>query len=146
MKYFFALTFLLLAGCSTDPYAPGGEYYVAPGKFTGTWVITSFDSTVMIADTNSCTAVITECDDNLEGTITNDSTKEVLSLRGTHSSSPNGGSPPHVYIVTDRSSLSDSDLSTHFDFYPGGDTMEYYGVRALPGFPSFTIFCVRNRN
>jgi hypothetical protein len=144
MKYLFALAFILLAGCSIFPYSPGGEYYVAPGTFTGTWVITSFDSTEMLGDTNSCTAMITECDENLVATITNESTKEVLSLRGTHSSSTNGGSPTHVYIVTDQSNLGDSDLTTHFDFSPNGDAMEYYGVRAISGFPSLDIFCVRN--
>ncbi len=144
MKYFFALAFLLVAGCSIDPYAPGGEYYVAPGTFTGTWIITSFDSSGIVGDTNSCTAVITECDENLVGTITNDSTKEVLSLRGPHLSSSNGGVALHDYITTDRSSLGDTDISMHFFIDNSGNTLSYFGSRDLPGFPTLTIVCGRN--
>jgi hypothetical protein len=145
IKYFFGLTFLLIAGCSLFPFEPGGEYYVAPGTFTGTWVITSFDSTVEISDTNSCTAVITECDENLVGTITNESTKEVLTLTGVHSTfSTDGVTPLHSSVVTDKSSIGDSDENMRFFLSQGGDTLEYFGTRSLPKSPLFNVFCVRN--
>jgi hypothetical protein len=146
MKYFIVLAFLLIAGCSIFPYGAGGEYYVAPGTFTGRWVITRFDSSGAIGDTNLCTAVITEGDENLAGTITNDSTKEVLTLTGIHStfSTADGVKALHSYVVTEKSSIGDSDVNTTFFFSPSGDTLEYFGARALPRFPSLKIFCIRN--
>src|SRR5579863_1723768 len=86
MKYFFALSSLLIVGCSSStapisPYAPGGAYYLAPGTFEGSWTpsINGF-----FTDTDFCTAVITEADSLIAGTITNDSTKEILTLTGHH--------------------------------------------------------------
>src|ERR1700688_4137831 len=95
MKYFVALLVLLLAGCShpastsnagpmSPIFQPGGEFYVMPGTFTGTWTIYK-DSNTFIIDTDSCTAIITEADSLLFVTITNDSNKEVLTIRGIHS-------------------------------------------------------------
>ncbi len=113
MKYFFALSFLFIAGCSTSttptasPYSSGGEFYVAPGTFTGTWLI-FIDSNVFRIDTDSCKAVITEADSLLLGTITNDSNKEVLSLSGVHLW-PTDDAAPHDYEVQTISSLGDTD-------------------------------------
>ena len=144
MKYFFALSFILIAGCSIDPYAPGGKYYVAPGTFSGLWVMTYYRPNMIIADTNHCTAIIMESDESLVGTITNDSTKEVLSLRGTHSTiGTDGQQPLYNYNVTESSSIGDSNTATNFYFYGNGDTMLYYGTRAIPGWPEFEIVCVR---
>jgi hypothetical protein len=150
MKRFFALTFLLLAGCSTDPYAPGGEYYVAPGTFTGTWVITAFTPNVpsgMVADTNPCTALITESDANLKGTIINDSTKEDLQLSGIHSThNTSGVAPTHYYLVSDDTSNQGYIyLSSDFYYSSDGGSFEYIGTREINPDSSveFDIVCYR---
>jgi hypothetical protein len=146
MKYFFALAFLLLAGCSIDPYSPGGEYYVAPGIFKGTWVITAFTPNVpiaMLSDTTRCTANITECDANLKGTITNDSTKEELQLSGVHSTYDNA---THYYGVSnDTSKQGYIYLSSDFYFSSDGNSFEYYGQREIKpdSLVEFDILCYR---
>jgi hypothetical protein len=152
MKYFFAFTFLLLAGCRTstepaNPYAPGGEYYVAPGTFTGTWLIGYYINSPNVAYTYQSTIIITECDSNLVGTITNDSTKEVLSLRGVHTTfSQSYTAPLHNYWITsDRGSFGDTATGGFFTFYWGGDSIEYSGQRDLPGWPGFSILCARKQ-
>jgi hypothetical protein len=146
MKYFFALAFLLLAGCSVDPYAPGGEYYIAPGTFKGLWVITAFTPNVpsgMISDTNTCTALITECDANLKGTIINDSTKEELQFSGFHSNYDNA---THYYgVFNDTDNQGYIYRSSDFYFSSDGSSFEYYGQREINPDSSveFDILCYR---
>jgi hypothetical protein len=121
MKYFFALSVLLATGCSSStapisPYSPGGAYYMAPGTFDGSWslVVNGFTT-----DSNFCTAVITESDSLIAGTITNDSTKEVLTLTGHHwvpfqiADCPNGCNDLHGYIIGYVSNRGDTVSSTY---------------------------------
>jgi hypothetical protein len=154
MKYFFALSFLLIAGCShptgtiasqIPPYSPGGEYYVAPGSFPGTWINTTvMDSGIIIADTNLCTIVIKESDSLLAGTLTNNSTKEIINLMGVHSTeSTDGIKPLYAYSVNDSSSFGINDWSAPFVFFGNGDSLIYQGQRELPRSPTFYITCIR---
>ena len=110
MKYSLLLSLVLLVGCSTltspiPPYSPGGEYYVAPGTFIGTWSSSNYSLTGPdLSLVAQCTAVISEADSLFSGTITNDSTKEVLILRGYNDVSPKVSFPP-------------ANLNPHFEYY-----------------------------
>ena len=84
-KYFAAFSLLLCVACSspTGPYSLGGRYYVAPGKFAGTWVdIHIIDLSTEVLDTTLCEATISQADSVLVGTITNTTTGVTLNLRG----------------------------------------------------------------
>jgi hypothetical protein len=157
MKYFFALSFLLIAGCShptstnTIPagpmsliYQPGGKYYMAPGTFTGTWITTYITNNVFINDTNPCTAVIKEADSLLFGTITNDSTKESLRLTGSIGVSQTVIPDPLFYGVQSISSLGDTDLGEAINFFTTGDTLLYSGSET-PRSDSAPVFEINSR-
>jgi hypothetical protein len=159
MKYFFALSILMVAGCSAPtnnnaptavmvtqntlpPYSPGGIYYVAPGTFIGSWEATPFQTGK--TDTNPCTVVITEADSIVSGTITNDYTHEILRVNGGHLSDPVDPLAPHNYKVHVVSSIGVSDSITGFSFWGVGDTVACLGGR----FPQNSgqelwIFCSR---
>jgi hypothetical protein len=122
MKYFFVLTFCLIAGCSmpVSPYSPGGQYYMAPGTFVGTWEPMTVNGNFV--DTNVCTAVITEADSVVIGSITNDSTKEVIQINGVHNSfsfaDDRYGPDNHQYWIRYVSSSGDTG-SSGLDFSTG---------------------------
>jgi hypothetical protein len=124
MKYFLALTILLVAGCSTStapvsPYSPGGKFYMTTGTFVGTWRPAAVNGNFV--DTNLCTAVITEADSIVLGSIMNDSTKEVIEINGSHDDSAAiiANAPDnHFYWIRFVSSLGDTGSST-IDFSTG---------------------------
>jgi hypothetical protein len=146
MKYIFALTFLFLAGCSAPtapgPFAPGGEYYVAPGKFVGIW------AQGKVVD--SCTSFVTEADTILSGSVVNGSTGEVLTLKGEHDPTTiewANGPFYRLFAANDSSSFyGDTDKAPNFlfdvncDFSPNEDTLIYSTIR---GKDTLTIFCKR---
>jgi hypothetical protein len=162
MKFFFALSFLLIAGCSHQMNAvtpgpqsaifqPGGQFYMEPGMFTGTWTITTTNDNNIIVrnEINPCTAVITEADSLLFGTISNDSTKEVLSLSGVHTGTTSIvlEPVPHLYLVQSASSLGDTNL-TYINFFSYGDSLwsdGYEKVPATDSTPYYVINCVRKK-
>ncbi len=128
MKFnlFYIFLFAVLAGCSptsnTDsPYAPGGEFYVTPGTFVGTWTIKSV--------TTPCTAIISKTDSVLLGSITNDSTKEVLTIIGRHSYLPDVQAK-HIYSIRDSSSsIRDTDYVDIFNFSDDGNALNFLAYR-----------------
>jgi hypothetical protein len=147
MKYFFALFFVLIAGCSSPttpaPYSPGGEYYVLPGTFVGTWDYQKVDSNSVVRNANACIARITEADSIFVGTIMNDSTTEVLSIRGSHFidgiiDDPSGP-PQHLYNSTTIDANGDTAFVV-FEISNDGNTLTYN----RPDLPSnLSINCVR---
>ena len=135
MKYFLALSILFVAGCSASttpvsPYSPGGKFYIATGTFVGTWMPAVNVNTVdtnqgKIVDTNLCTVVIREADSIVKGTITNDSTGEVIQVTGYHGVPPDIDFDPngpqedlHFYWTRYVSSMGDTGSST-IDFSTG---------------------------
>jgi hypothetical protein len=154
MKYFFALSFLLIVGCSSStapisPYAPGGAYYLAPGTFEGSWTpwINGF-----FTDTDFCTAVITEADSLITGTITNDSTKEILTLTGHHVVLPqiamyttNG--PPDAYLIQCKSNFGDVVIDSNYLYFYEGNMLSlgcYLKQQPLLDTAEVSINCTRS--
>jgi hypothetical protein len=146
MKNIFVIL-LVVAGCSSqgnDPFSPGGKSYVAPGTFTGRWITKTFSANGEETDTTSCTVVITKCDATIDGTFSNDSSKEVLTFHGGHfTSSTDGTIPLYAYGVVGISNLMIADTGV-FYFYKGGDSITYGGPRSLPGV-FLDINCGRTR-
>jgi hypothetical protein len=150
MKYFAALSFLFLAGCShttstnTIPaFQQGGEYYMSPGTFTGTWLSGNItNGNAFTIDTDSCTAVITEADSLLVGTITNDSNKEVLTISGYHLGPPYDSPSPHYYTVLSIGSLGDTNSGVVY-FSLATDTLRYSPYSMAVYEPRWLINCVR---
>jgi|SRR5579884_4544858 len=124
MKYFVALSIFLIVGCSSStapvpPYSPGGEFYMATGTFVGTWIPTINGNFV---DTNLCTVVITKADSVVRGTITNNSTEEVIQVTGYHDDlglNIDGTSPKHLYWTQYVSSIGDTGSSVPLNFLNG---------------------------
>jgi hypothetical protein len=145
MKYFLALTFLLIAGCSSPttpaPYAPGGEYYVAPGVFVGIWdTVTEIYNKVTMTDSNLCNAVIARADSLFAGTITNTVTHQELILSGFRELySVSGPNPRHFYWVFSLDTVGDTALGG-LGFTDDGDSLTYNGW-SVPS--NLSINCVR---
>jgi hypothetical protein len=146
MKYFFALPFLLLAGCSAPttpgPFAPGGKDYVAPGKFVGIW------AQGKVVD--SCTSFVMEADSIFSASVINSSTGEVLTLKGEYDPTTiewANGPFYHLFAANDSSNFyGDTDKAPNFlfdvncEFSPNADTLIYSAIR---GVDTLTIFCKR---
>ncbi|MFI5201529.1 MAG: hypothetical protein ACHQNE_04015 [Candidatus Kapaibacterium sp.] len=129
MKYIFAFSVLLIVACSqtssteSPDFQPGGKFYMTPGTFTGYWIRSSDSSTILNYDTTLCTATFTETDSLLRGTITNNSSKEVVTISGFHTTSPEFD-VLHQYAVTTTSNLNDTFLSEPLNFFGNnGDTL-----------------------
>jgi hypothetical protein len=140
MKYFFALAFLLLAGCSgptsnsSNPPPPGWVANIQPGKFVGVW------TQGKIAD--SCTCFVTEADTNFSASVVNGSTSEVLTMRGIYDDYPTveWAEKPyfHAFYVLDTSNFyGDTDIAPHFFDYmncvfsSNTDTLFYTTIRGV---------------
>ncbi len=124
MKYFAAFCFLICIGCSTatGPYSPGGEHYVAPGTFVGTWVESrNLDSATWTADTSACEAIIMQADSLVIGTITNIETKETIALRGRIYLGPTQNYPD----LKSTSYLVGDSMVNPLDFSENGSHLDY---------------------
>jgi hypothetical protein len=138
MKYFFVVTLLFIIGCSHTtgtnttqnlPFSPGGQYYVAPGRFVGTLSIDNFPQNgPNVIDSTTCILVVTEADSLLFGTITNNSTNEIDTIKGFHAL-PHENSfpwtePLHFYYVKSITPLADTTEPISLSFLVDGDTLE----------------------
>ena len=135
LKQTGAYLLLLLLGCAacsspTDPFAPGGQYYVAPGRFVGLWSLWERpNSGPIIQHDLSCTANVAEADSVLKVRVINDSTGEVFALEGKHvipgdvqASSSTFVPDPHTYYLTKTDPAFDtSGQSAQFSFTVTGD-------------------------
>jgi hypothetical protein len=151
MKIILALILMILAGCksvnSSNPgnnidstgnpdYRPSGRFYVAPGTFYGTWAITD-DSTIF-----PCTAILSETDSLLKGTIKNDSTNELLNLTGQHYYLPDIKGAYHSYRPKTVSSTGEIDDGGTFYFTQSTDSIIYVLFRKDD--KQLVVICKRN--
>ena len=147
MKYFFALCFILIAGCSSptskpiNPPPPGWVDNIQLGKFAGVWKL----GTVV----DSCITNVTETDSILIATVGNRRTGEVLTLAGglpVNTASSNLHPYFHGFVVYDSSNFYDDTDSfpdptrANCTFSNNTDTLFYSTKR---GSDSLFIICIR---
>jgi len=153
MKILLALILMILVGCKsvngTNPgnnvdstgnpdYRPGGRFYVASGTFYGTWSITE-DST-----TFPCTAILSETDSLLIGTVKNDSTNELLTLTGQHYYLPDLKDAYHSYTTKIVSNIGE--INVMYDglyFTPSTDSVIFSLFRNSDD-KQLVVICKRN--
>ena len=133
------LLFLLLipfAGCINQSQQQN-PYYVPPGVFVGSWTQGS--------TTSPCTTKVTESDDKFKATITNNSSKEVLTLTS-HSYIQywiwsSKVMPSHFYAVTDSSNvLQEKDTNNSILFSNDANSFTHYPI---VGIDTISISCNR---
>ena len=143
MRLWWLISLLLVMGCTAStspvsPYAPGGECYVAPGIFNGTWW--TDDRTLndpQVTYSNHCTAIISEADSLFSAKIANDSTGEVLTLRGFHTLVANTANPAdrilHFFFVHDSSGgIINDTVLIGLNFWPDMNSFEFHVDRKVP--------------
>jgi len=140
MKYLLIFSMVLAYACSPVNNASPRPQYVSPGTFTGTWTIED-----AIATTTHCTAIVVESDSFLHATITNDSTKEILTIFGILSIPVDSHSSLHFYGTSDSSSIfGDTDKISKFQdgfyFSADGNSLLYTAQR---GVNQLSISCQR---
>lgn len=155
------MTLIIMVGCSTaadtppnnpwgiftsDEFKPGGDCYLSPAVCRGYWIANP--DWRLAGDTMKCTVGVTEADSVLSATIFNDSTGEILLVRGKHATegslehSPWGPATPpeHFFLAVCKSSTGDTSFETPFTFFTTGDSLGYG-----PSFSSSNmwIFCTQ---
>jgi hypothetical protein len=150
MKYIFALSFLLIAGCSgptnnSGPQPPPGWVdNIQLGKFAGIWKLGTL--------VDSCTVNVTETDSILIASVGNRRTGEVLTLTGglpinTAEIGVRLTSYVHAFNVYDSSNFyGDTDsvpepTRANCTFSYNTDTLFYTTKR---GNDSLSIICIRS--
>jgi hypothetical protein len=134
---FISSALILLFGCSSHPNNPSGNHvfpqrnprYMMGGTFTGTWTYLNV--------TDSCIAVLTKADSILLGTITNDSTEEVLSLTGKYFLCPDCGDGYQVLDTTSKRSDFSGGL------YFSGDSTSFNYIESRGNNISLYVNCKR---
>ncbi|HYM21360.1 MAG TPA: hypothetical protein VEW28_10220 [Candidatus Kapabacteria bacterium] len=153
MKYnlldYSILLLLILIGCS--PTTPETQPYPAPGTFLGVWSQIASPDSSFGGDTifqAPCTAIVSEADATFRATITNDSTKEVLSIQGLFYPHVDGGAYQAFYwgVESETSSLyGDTDKFPRLSPAPIFFTVsgDYFTFKASRGIDELFITCNR---